>query len=231
MAGNGLSVLGTPVNFNGFRVLPSLLQWCCSSEANETLHDVWPSAALAHYIYLKEFCRCKVHFMSKSCALLYWQRYCTALQQWVSAKLCGVVQGMELWNLRREHHLYSAGRPSRWKSAHILVPLCFNCVCGVLTVMIKVLSYHISQYIKSVYLPDWVVDEGVELVSPVAVVRKPFQMDHKYLRQFPQVEFLGGLLVLLTCWTIPATIRCGSLKLSDKKASWHFKGHFPVEPG
>jgi len=28
---------------------------------------------------------------SKSCVLLYWQRYCTALEQWASAKLCGVV--------------------------------------------------------------------------------------------------------------------------------------------
>jgi len=38
-----------------------------------------------------------------------------------AAKLCGVVQGMELPNFGREHHLYSAGRPSRWASAHILV--------------------------------------------------------------------------------------------------------------
>ena len=38
-----------------------------------------------------------------------------------SAKLCGVVQGMELWNFCRGRHLHSAGRPSRWSSAHILV--------------------------------------------------------------------------------------------------------------
>jgi len=31
-----------------------------------------------------------------------------------------VVQGMELRNFRRRRHLYSAGRPSRWISAHIL---------------------------------------------------------------------------------------------------------------
>ena len=53
--------------------------------------------------------------------LLYWQRYCTALEQWASAKVYGVVQGMELRNFRRGRHLYSAGRPSRWASAHILV--------------------------------------------------------------------------------------------------------------
>jgi len=41
-----------------------------------------------------------------------WQRYCTALQYWASAKLCGIEQ---------RHHLYSAGRPSHWASTHILV--------------------------------------------------------------------------------------------------------------
>ena len=41
-----------------------------------------------------------------------------------SAKLCGLVQGMELQNFRRGRHLYSAGRPSRWASAHILVRSC-----------------------------------------------------------------------------------------------------------
>jgi len=51
---------------------------------------------------------------------VYWQRYCTALEQRPSAKLCGVVQGIEFRNLRRGRHLYSAGRPSRWASAHIL---------------------------------------------------------------------------------------------------------------
>jgi len=44
------------------------------------------------------FVTCKIHFASKSCVLLYWQRYCTALEQCASAKLCGVVQGMELRN-------------------------------------------------------------------------------------------------------------------------------------
>jgi len=59
----GLPVWSTPSNFNGFRVLPSLLHRCRSPEANQTLHDVWPSAGLVHYIYifggscpLTEFC-------------------------------------------------------------------------------------------------------------------------------------------------------------------------------
>ena len=42
-------VWGTPANFNGFRILASLLQRCRSPEANQTLHDVWPSPALVHY--------------------------------------------------------------------------------------------------------------------------------------------------------------------------------------
>jgi len=69
----------------------------------------------------RDFARYKIHFMSRFYILLYWQRYCTALQQQVSAKLCGMVQGMELRNFRRRHHLYSAVQPSRWASAHILV--------------------------------------------------------------------------------------------------------------
>jgi len=34
----------------------------------------------------------KIHFASKFCVLLYWQHYCTALEQWASAKVCGVQQ-------------------------------------------------------------------------------------------------------------------------------------------
>jgi len=42
----GLPVCGTSANFNGFRILASLLQWRRSPEANQTLHDVWPSPGL-----------------------------------------------------------------------------------------------------------------------------------------------------------------------------------------
>jgi len=60
----GLPVWGTPAYFNGFRVLASLLQRRRSMEAKQTLHDVWSSPALVHYIYifgdscpLTEFCQ------------------------------------------------------------------------------------------------------------------------------------------------------------------------------
>jgi len=44
-------VWGTRANFNGFRLLDSL-QRRCSPEANQTLHDVWPSPGLLHHIYI-----------------------------------------------------------------------------------------------------------------------------------------------------------------------------------
>jgi len=57
-------VWGMPVNFNGFRMLASLLQRHHSPEANQTLHNVWPSLGLVHYIYIfqgscppTEFCQ------------------------------------------------------------------------------------------------------------------------------------------------------------------------------
>ena len=90
----GSLVWGTPANFNGFRVLASLLQRRRSTETNQAMHDVWPSPELVHFIYifgalapLRNFATCKIHFASKSCVLLYWQRYCTTLEQWASAKL------------------------------------------------------------------------------------------------------------------------------------------------
>jgi len=45
----GSLVWGTPANFKEFRVLASLLQRHLSAEANQTLHDVWPSPGLVHF--------------------------------------------------------------------------------------------------------------------------------------------------------------------------------------
>jgi len=39
-------------------------------------------------LLLAEFCPVQKWLYSNSCVLLYWQRYCTALQQRASAKLC-----------------------------------------------------------------------------------------------------------------------------------------------
>jgi len=53
----GLPVWGTPANFNRFRVLALLLQRRRSLEANQTLHDLWLSSGMVHYIYIfGDFC-------------------------------------------------------------------------------------------------------------------------------------------------------------------------------
>jgi len=48
----GSRICGTPANFKAFLVLASLLHRRRSPEANQTLHDAWPSPALVHYIYI-----------------------------------------------------------------------------------------------------------------------------------------------------------------------------------
>jgi len=72
----GSGVWGTPANFNELRVLPSLLQRRRSPEANQTLHDVWLSPGLLHYIYIfggccpvTEFRHMQNSIASKSCVL------------------------------------------------------------------------------------------------------------------------------------------------------------------
>jgi len=58
MAEIGPVVWGTPANFNGFRVLAALLQQRRSTEANQTLHGVWPSPALfGGSCVITEFCQ------------------------------------------------------------------------------------------------------------------------------------------------------------------------------
>jgi len=44
-------VWGAPANFNRFRVSASLLHQCCSTEVNQTLHNVCLSLGLVHYIF------------------------------------------------------------------------------------------------------------------------------------------------------------------------------------
>ena len=58
-----LPVSGIPANFSVFRIFSSLLQRRRSPDANQTLHNVWPSPGLVCYIYtfggschLAEFC-------------------------------------------------------------------------------------------------------------------------------------------------------------------------------
>ena len=110
-----LPVWGTPPNFNGFHMLASLLHQRCSTEVNQTSHDVWPSLGLVHYIYifggycpLTEFC--KVQSSPKSLAFSY-----------IGSVTASSGQQPNFTALSRRRHLYSAGRPSHWSSAHVLV--------------------------------------------------------------------------------------------------------------
>jgi len=92
----GWRVWGTPANFNRFRVLALLLHRRRSTEVNQTLHDVWPSPGLSTLRiwgilpHNRIFTGAKFTFCFKSCVLLYWQHYCTALAVWASARLCSV---------------------------------------------------------------------------------------------------------------------------------------------
>ena len=70
----GWRVWGTPANFNGFRVLASLLYQRRSTEVNQTLHDVWPSRGLLHYYGycpITEFCQMQHSYCVQVLALLH----------------------------------------------------------------------------------------------------------------------------------------------------------------
>jgi len=115
----GSVVWNTPANFNGFRVLASLLQRRRLTEANQTLHDACPSPGLVglHCIYIfgahngillgAKFTLCP------SLALSYTGS--------VTARHSSSGRQTNFVALSRGRHLYSAGRPSLWALAHILV--------------------------------------------------------------------------------------------------------------
>ena len=46
----------------------------------------------------QNFARCKIHFTSKSCVLLYWQHYCTDLKQRALAKQPNFATWYKEWN-------------------------------------------------------------------------------------------------------------------------------------
>jgi len=117
----GWRVWGTPANFNGFRVLASLLQRRRSTEVNRTLHDVWPSPGLVHYVHfwgllpVTEFC----HVQNSLCVLVLRSHIIAALLHGTGA--VGVSQILRrgtrnritklslLVIFNRGQHLYSEG--------------------------------------------------------------------------------------------------------------------------
>jgi len=119
-----LASLGHPRKFQqvscfGFITAATLL-----NGVNQTLHDVWSSSGLVHNIYiflsscpLTEFCHMQNSPRVQLLAFSYWQCYYSTPAEGVSQTLWH--GKMKLRNFRTWRHLYSAGRPSRWASAHI----------------------------------------------------------------------------------------------------------------
>ena len=130
----GSGVWGTPANFKRVSRL-AFVTARCSPEANQTLRDVWLSPGLVHYIYIFGGSwpdRIWPGANSLFAQVLRWPISVTSLHGTpaadVSQTLQRRIQGMELRNFRRGHHLCSAGRPSRWASAHILVVIIITVV-------------------------------------------------------------------------------------------------------
>jgi len=123
-AGNVSLVWGTPANFNGFPVLASLLQRRRSTEANQTLHNVWPSPAWLHYIYIFSSCCPITEFCQVQNSVCVLQVLCSPIGS-VTARHSSSGCEPNFVALSTGRRLYSAGRPSRWALAHILVKVIY----------------------------------------------------------------------------------------------------------
>jgi len=113
-------VWGIPANFNGFRVLASLLQRRRSTEANQTLHNVWPLPGLVDYIYNFGGCYSVTEFCQVQNSLCVLQVLRSPIRS-VTARQSSSGCEPNFAALSTGHHLYSAGRPSGLALAHILV--------------------------------------------------------------------------------------------------------------
>jgi len=99
--------LGIPANFNRFCILAFLLHRRLSMEVNQTLHDVWLSPGLVHYIYTSLGAldpngilpRAKFT-LRPSLAFSYIGSIAERHSSSGCQPNCGMVQGMELWNVR-----------------------------------------------------------------------------------------------------------------------------------
>jgi len=112
-------VWGTPANFSRFHVLASLLHRSRSTDVNQTLHDVYPSPVLVHYIYISGgSCPVTEIWQVQNSLCVQILRFPIFAALLHSIRAVGVSQTAVF---SRESHLYLAGRPSRWASAHILV--------------------------------------------------------------------------------------------------------------
>lgn len=51
--------------------------------------------------------------------------------------------------------------------------------------------------------PNGKVHHCVQFVPPTSIIGESLQVNHQNARQGPQIKLFGGLLVFLTCWTVP----------------------------
>jgi len=106
----GWRVCGTSANFNEFRVLVWLLHRRRSTEVNQTLHDLWPSPGLVHYIY--------IHFrgLLPPNGILPGAKF--TLRQSLAFSYIGSITARHSSSGRQPNfaawYLHATGRPSRW---------------------------------------------------------------------------------------------------------------------
>jgi len=120
----GSLISGTGATFNGFRVLVSLLQRRRLMEVNQTLHVVWPFPGLVLCIHFRGLLPCNGILPGAKFTL----RPGLTLSDIgsVTARHSSTGRQPDFVALSRGCHLYSAGRPSRWAWAHVLVFKCFR---------------------------------------------------------------------------------------------------------
>jgi len=113
-------VRAASANFNRFSVLASLPQRRRSTEGNQTLHDVWPSPARLHCVYIFGGCCPVTEFCQVQNSVCVLQVLRSPIGS-VTARHSSSGREPNFAALSTGRHLYSAGRPSRWALAHILV--------------------------------------------------------------------------------------------------------------
>jgi len=174
-------VWGAPANFNGFRVLASLLQRRRSMEANQTLHNVWPSPAWLHYIYIfggyrpvTEFCQVQ----NSVCILQVLRSPIFSITAWHSSSR----RKPNFAALSTGRHLYSAGRPLRWALAHILVLWVFGMATVNIFASVKKMMGNIIGWIFFTFLNGWLL-HGSSLHSSVEHCDFWAQIFHKVVHR------------------------------------------------
>jgi len=137
----GSGVWGTPANFNEFCVLASLLHWRRLTDVNQTLPDVWPSPGTL-YIHFRGLLPPNGILPGAKFTLLPNLVFCYIGS--ITAQHSNTGSGCQpnFVAFSRDCYLYSAGRPSRWASAHILV----------LIILGRIVSLNVGNQ-KHIYFP------------------------------------------------------------------------------